>query len=67
MLCEELSSLGKRILLVEEIWDSIAAEANALEVPMSHKDKLDRRQAAYHADPHAGSNWEDVKSRVQKP
>jgi putative addiction module component (TIGR02574 family) len=60
-------SLAERILLVEEIWDSIAAEAEALEVPQSHKDELDRRLAAYHADPQAGSNWEDVKSRLQKP
>ncbi len=41
-------SFAERILLVEEIWDSIAAEAEALEVPQSHKDELDRRLAAYH-------------------
>ncbi len=60
-------SLAERILLVEDIWDSIAAEAEALAVPRSHRDELDRRLAAYHADPHAGSRWEDVKSRLQKP
>jgi putative addiction module component (TIGR02574 family) len=60
-------SLAERILLVEEIWDSIAAEAEGLEVPQSHKDELDRRLAAYHTDPHAGSSWEAVKSRLQKP
>ena len=59
-------SLAERILLVEEIWDGIAAEAEALEVPQSHKDELDRRLAAYHADPQTGSSWEDVKSRLQK-
>jgi putative addiction module component (TIGR02574 family) len=59
-------SLAERILLVEEIWDSVAAEADTLEVPQSHKDELDRRLAAYHADPHAGSSWEDVKTRLQK-
>ena len=31
-------SLAERILLVEEIWDSIAAESEAVEVPQSHKD-----------------------------
>jgi putative addiction module component (TIGR02574 family) len=60
-------SLAERILLVEEIWDSIAAEAEALEVAQSHKDELDRRLAAFHAEPQAGSSWEDVKSRLQKP
>jgi putative addiction module component (TIGR02574 family) len=60
-------SLAERILLVEEIWDSIAAEAEALDIPQSHKDELDRRLAAYHADPHAGARWEEVKARLQKP
>ncbi len=60
-------SLAERILLVEEIWDSIAAEAEAIEVPQSHKDELGRRLAAYHDDPHAGSSWGDGKSRLQKP
>jgi putative addiction module component (TIGR02574 family) len=60
-------SLAERILLVEEIWDSIAAEAEALDVPQSHKDELDRRLAAYHADPYVGASWEEVKARLQKP
>ena len=59
-------SLAERILLVEEIWDSIAAEADALEVPQSHEDELDRRLTAHEADPHSGSSWEDVKTRLQK-
>jgi putative addiction module component (TIGR02574 family) len=60
-------SLAERILLVEEIWDSIVADAEALDVPQSHKDKLDRRLAAHHADPRAGSDWEEVKARLRKP
>jgi putative addiction module component (TIGR02574 family) len=60
-------SLAERILLVEEIWDSIVAEAEAREVPQSHKDELDRRLAAFHADPQAGSSCEEVKSRLQQP
>jgi len=59
-------SLAERILLVQESWDTIAAEAEALEVPQSHKDELHRRRAAYDADPHAGSTWEDVKTRLLK-
>ncbi|HEY5868038.1 MAG TPA: addiction module protein [Candidatus Tectomicrobia bacterium] len=58
-------SLAERILLVEEIWDSIAAEVEALDIPQSHKDELDRRLAAYYADPHAGSRWEEVKARLR--
>ena len=60
-------SLAERILLVEEIWDSIASEEESLDVPQSHKDELDRRLASYHADPSAGSSWEDVKARLHNP
>ena len=59
-------SLAERIVLVEEIWDSITAEAEALEVPQSHKDELDRRLTAHDADRHSGSSWDDVKTRLQK-
>ena len=62
----ERLSLAERILLVEEIWDTIAAEAEALEVPQSHKDELDRRLTAHDANPLSGPSWEDVKTRLQK-
>ena len=57
-------SLAERILLVEEIWDSIADEAKTLEVPQSHKDELERRLAARGADPESGLSWDDVKPRL---
>ena len=58
--------LAERMLLVEEIWDSIAAEAETLEVPQFHKNERDRRIAARDAGPGSGSSWEDVKNRLQK-
>ena len=58
-------SIAERILLVEEIWDSIAAEAEVLEFPQSHKEELDRRLAARDDGP-SGSSWEEVKTRLQK-
>ena len=59
-------SLAERMLLVEEIWYSIAAEAEALEVPRSHMYELDRRLAAHDAVPGSGLSWDDVKVRLQK-
>ena len=58
-------SVAERILLVEEIWDSIAAEMETAERTPAQKDELDRRLAAYEADPTAGSTREDVKARLQ--
>ena len=57
-------SITERILLVEEIWDGIAAEADSLEIPQSHRDELDRRLADDEADPQTGSSWEEVKTRL---
>lgn len=58
-------SVAERILLVEELWDSIAAEAEVAELTQAQKAELDRRLAAYEADPDAGSPWEEVKARLQ--
>lgn len=58
-------SIDERLLLVEDIWDSIAAEQDSLAIPQSHKEELDRRLAARAANPKAGSSWEAVKARLQ--
>jgi putative addiction module component (TIGR02574 family) len=59
-------SPAQRILLVEEIWDSIAAEAEQMPITEAQKQDLERRLAAYKANPQAGSSWEDVKARLEK-
>jgi len=59
-------SLAERVMLAGDIWDSIAAGADALEVPRSHKDELDLRIADYHVNPGSGSTWENIKTRLRK-
>jgi len=58
-------SVAQRILLVEEIWDSIAAEAEQFPLTEAQKQDLQRRLDAYEANPKAGSSWEEVKARLQ--
>lgn len=58
-------SIDERLLLAEEIWDSIAAEQEHLAIPLAHQEELDRRLAARAAHPQAGSSWETVKARLQ--
>jgi putative addiction module component (TIGR02574 family) len=58
-------SVAQRILLVEEIWDSIPDEADAMPLTDAQKHDLQRRLAAYEADPKAGSSWEEVKTRLR--
>jgi putative addiction module component (TIGR02574 family) len=58
-------TVAERILLVEEIWDSIAAEQDALPITQEQREELDRRLANYEADPPVGSTWDEVKARLQ--
>jgi putative addiction module component (TIGR02574 family) len=59
-------SVAQRILLVEEIWDSIASEEAEVPLTDAQRQDLERRIAAYEANPKAGSSWEEVKARLRK-
>ena len=66
MLNKELLrlSVSERIRLVEDIWDSIREIPEAVELTKEEKEELDKRLAAYHQNPSAGSPWEVVKARI---
>ena len=44
-------STAEKILLVEDLWDSIAADAEPLPVPQSHLDELERRRERFGSTP----------------
>jgi putative addiction module component (TIGR02574 family) len=58
-------SIPERILIVEQIWDSIAAEQASLPLTDAQKSELDRRLDACRQSPNEGASWEEVKSRIQ--
>jgi putative addiction module component (TIGR02574 family) len=58
-------SVSERILLVEDIWDSIAAVPEAVPLTDAQKEELDRRLDAYHKNPAAGSPWDEVVQRIK--
>jgi putative addiction module component (TIGR02574 family) len=57
-------SIPERIQLVEDIWDTIAAGAQAIELTEDEKKIIDERLEAYHRNPDVGSPWEDVYKRI---
>jgi putative addiction module component (TIGR02574 family) len=61
-------SVEERIELAEAIWDTVAEDATAAEMPVSeeHRAELDRRLADLEADPDAGSAWPEVRSRLER-
>jgi len=42
-------STPEKILLVEDLWDSIATDESEVPVPQSHMEELDRRLKRYEA------------------
>jgi putative addiction module component (TIGR02574 family) len=57
-------SIPERIQLVEDIWDTIAAKADSLELTEEEKTTIDTRLEKYHQNPELGSPWEDVYRRI---
>jgi putative addiction module component (TIGR02574 family) len=58
-------STAEKILLVEDLWDSISSEGSAVPVPQSHKDELDRRMVRHQAAPGALLSLDELQTRVQ--
>jgi len=57
-------SVPERIQLVEDIWDTIAANQEAFELTNEEKAVIDERLEAYHMNPDAGSPWDEVYKRI---
>jgi putative addiction module component (TIGR02574 family) len=58
-------SVDDRLLLREEIWDSIAAFPDAVPVTDAQKQDLQERLDAFQENPKAGAPWEEVKARLR--
>lgn len=57
-------SRAERIQLVQEIWDSIAAENAASLLTDEQREELRRRRAEDDANPDDAIPWEQVKERT---
>ena len=55
-------TIPERIVLVEEIWDSIAEENEAFKLSKSQKEELDRRSKSHSS----GRTWEEIKDEFLK-
>ena len=56
----------ERILLVEDIWDSIAQFPEAVPLSDSQRKELDRRLEAHNSNPATGTPWDIVKKRIKR-
>lgn len=58
--------LEERIKLVEDLWDSIAADQRALRLTEDQKDELDRRLDAYEVDRNPGRLATEVLADIRR-
>ena len=61
----KMLDITERIMLVEEIWDSIAKEQDSLVLSVYEKKILDKRLASLKSDPTNLISWSDIKNRVR--
>jgi putative addiction module component (TIGR02574 family) len=58
---------AERLQLVEAIWDSLVGIPDAVPIDDDLRDELDRRLAAYRADPSTARPWADVRAELLDP
>ena len=58
-------SVAERILLVEDIWDSISTSGEELPITDEQKKELDSRLEAYKKNPDEGKSWKEVKDNIR--
>ena len=58
-------SVPERIQLVADIWDTITATPEEIELSDEQKIELNRRLDAYRKNPDEGSSWEMARERIR--
>jgi putative addiction module component (TIGR02574 family) len=60
--------VDERLKLIEELWDSIDAAADALPLPDWHRTEIDERLEELDSGVSSGASWGEVHRRiVEKP
>jgi putative addiction module component (TIGR02574 family) len=62
----QLLTLDERIKLVEDLWDSIAADQGALPITADQRSELDRRLNEYTVDKNRGRSAKDAVRDIRR-
>ena len=58
---------AERLKLIEEVWESLAAQPGSIPVDPQDVQELERRKRRYDADPNSLIDWQELKSRLHRP
>ena len=59
-------NISEKILIVEDIWDSIVAEEDYPELTNEQYTELNRRIDSFYANPEQGRTWNEIKNDFWK-
>lgn len=57
-------SVSERLQLVEDLWDSIAADSASIPLTAEQREEIDRRLAEHDRSPETALPWEEVRARL---
>ena len=57
---------SEKILLVEDLWDSIASDESVVPVPQSHLEELDKRLKKYESAPGNLLSLEELRTSIER-
>lgn len=57
--------VSERIQIVEDLWDTIAAECELMKLTDAQRDELKLRLDRLDRSPHEGTEWATLKARIQ--
>ena len=58
---------SEKIILAEELWDSVAADESLFPLTNDQKAELVSRLASYTVSANDGDTWENVRNRISNP
>jgi putative addiction module component (TIGR02574 family) len=61
----EKLSTAERIRVLQDLWDEIAADSDAVPLTDAQRAELDRRLEEHRANPADGAEWSEVKARLR--
>lgn len=59
-------SVAERLILMEKIWDSIAATPDELPLTQAQRAELDRRLEAHAKNPEDVQTWDELKAKIRQ-
>ncbi len=63
MNLQELTN-SEKILLAEDLWDSVASNEQLFPITEEQKNILDKRLAKYSLEQDSGDSWQNVRNRI---